>query len=87
MNEAEFLMKNYGEEGVIRRDRNNNYMQNSLGAFYKGGLISNDYYLENDLIFLPSVSSLLQHFATLAALLSYLGQILQTSYLYYLAEI
>ena len=54
---------------------------------WEPGLISNDYYLENDLIFLPSVSSLLQHFAALAALLSYLGQILQTSYSYYLAEI
>ena len=51
------------------------------------GLTSNDYYLENDLIFLPPVSSLLWHFAVLVVLLSYLGQILQTNYLYYLAEI
>ena len=85
MNDAEFLIKNYGEEGVIRRGRINNYMQNSLGAWVI--IISNDYYLENDLIFLPSVSSLLQHFAALAVLLSYLGQILQTSYSYHLAEI
>ena len=51
------------------------------------GLTTIDYYLENYLTFLPSVSSLLWHFAVLVVLLSYLGQILQTSYLYYLAEI